>query len=158
MPGGLTAGAKRKARPPELVSARNVPHDAGQVRWPAATPGGAEAGQAPAQRAHKHDPHYKWVALSNTTLGVLMSAIDGSIVIIHGEEQRAGEEPEQRKDLSPVVGSWISRAAPGSRRRKASWSWNMGDRPVEEEMNRPQPRRSKGSPAGAALGRGVALG
>jgi MFS family permease len=26
--------------------------------------------------------HYKWVALSNTTLGVLMSAMDGSIVII----------------------------------------------------------------------------
>lgn len=25
---------------------------------------------------------YKWVALSNTTLGVLMSALDGSIVII----------------------------------------------------------------------------
>ena len=30
----------------------------------------------------RHDPNYKWVALSNTTLGVLMSAIDGSIVII----------------------------------------------------------------------------
>jgi MFS family permease len=29
-----------------------------------------------------HDPNYKWVALSNTTLGVLMAAIDGSIVII----------------------------------------------------------------------------
>ncbi len=25
---------------------------------------------------------YKWVALSNTTLGVLMAALDGSIVII----------------------------------------------------------------------------
>ena len=42
---------------------------------------------APAQtnggrRTRKHDPNYKWVALSNTTLGVLMSAIDGSIVII----------------------------------------------------------------------------
>jgi hypothetical protein len=33
-------------------------------------------------RSLRHDPHYKWVALSNTTLGVLMSAIDGSIVII----------------------------------------------------------------------------
>ena len=32
--------------------------------------------------ARRHDPNYKWVALSNTTLGVLMSAIDGSIVII----------------------------------------------------------------------------
>ncbi len=29
-----------------------------------------------------HDPNYKWIALSNTTLGVLMAAIDGSIVII----------------------------------------------------------------------------
>ncbi len=28
------------------------------------------------------DPNYKWVALSNTTLGALMSAIDGSIVVI----------------------------------------------------------------------------
>jgi MFS family permease len=30
----------------------------------------------------RHDGRYKWVALSNTTLGVLMSALDGSIVII----------------------------------------------------------------------------
>ena len=29
-----------------------------------------------------HDPNYKWIALSNTTLGILMAAIDGSIVII----------------------------------------------------------------------------
>ena len=28
------------------------------------------------------DPRYKWVALSNTTLGALMSSIDGSIVVI----------------------------------------------------------------------------
>jgi MFS family permease len=40
----------------------------------------AEAGGQ--RRVRKHDPNYKWVALSNTTLGVLMSAIDGSIVII----------------------------------------------------------------------------
>jgi MFS family permease len=32
--------------------------------------------------SRRHDPNYKWVALSNTTLGVLMAAIDGSIVII----------------------------------------------------------------------------
>src|ERR1700761_4176591 len=31
---------------------------------------------------HKTDDRYKWVALSNTTLGVLMAALDGSIVII----------------------------------------------------------------------------
>ena len=27
-------------------------------------------------------PHYKWIALSNTTLGVLMASIDASIVLI----------------------------------------------------------------------------
>ena len=27
-------------------------------------------------------PRYKWVALSNTTLGVFMAVLDGSIVII----------------------------------------------------------------------------
>lgn len=30
----------------------------------------------------KQGPHYKWVALSNTTLGVLMASINGSIMII----------------------------------------------------------------------------
>jgi MFS family permease len=33
-------------------------------------------------RSRRNDPRYKWVALSNTTLGVLMGSIDGSIVII----------------------------------------------------------------------------
>ena len=37
---------------------------------------------AAAASLRRTDPHYKWVALSNTTLGVLMSSIDGSIVII----------------------------------------------------------------------------
>jgi MFS family permease len=37
------------------------------------------AGDRPTRR---HDPNYKWIALSNTTLGILMAAIDGSIVII----------------------------------------------------------------------------
>jgi MFS family permease len=33
--------------------------------------------------AYRHDhPHYKWVALSNTTLGVLMATLNSSIVII----------------------------------------------------------------------------
>src|SRR3954453_9214450 len=33
--------------------------------------------------AHGHEsPHYKWVALSNTTLGVLMATINSSIVLI----------------------------------------------------------------------------
>ena len=49
----------------------------------AVAPGGAAAvGAGGQRRVRKHDPNYKWVALSNTTLGVLMSAIDGSIVII----------------------------------------------------------------------------
>ena len=29
-----------------------------------------------------HGPHYKWIALSNTTLGVLMATINLSIVLI----------------------------------------------------------------------------
>ena len=41
---------------------------------PPARPGG--------DGSRRHDPNYKWVALSNTTLGVLMASIDGSIVII----------------------------------------------------------------------------
>ncbi len=48
----------------------------------AAAAGGAAAEGNGQRRTRKHDPNYKWVALSNTTLGVLMSAIDGSIVII----------------------------------------------------------------------------
>jgi MFS family permease len=46
--------------------------------------GGRNAVRTPAGqlRTRNHDPNYKWVALSNTTLGVLMSAIDGSIVLI----------------------------------------------------------------------------
>lgn len=36
------------------------------------------------EKSHKwkQGPHYKWVALSNTTLGILMATINGSIVII----------------------------------------------------------------------------
>lgn len=34
------------------------------------------------RHARADGPHYKWVALSNTTLGVLMAAMNGSIVII----------------------------------------------------------------------------
>jgi MFS family permease len=32
--------------------------------------------------ATRHDSRYKWIALSNTTVGVLMATLDGSIVII----------------------------------------------------------------------------
>lgn len=34
------------------------------------------------QREKKYGVHYKWVALSNTTLGALMASIDGSILMI----------------------------------------------------------------------------
>src|SRR5271156_3639436 len=34
------------------------------------------------RRAARTDDRYKWVALSNTTMAVFMSALDGSIVII----------------------------------------------------------------------------
>src|SRR5271165_3162630 len=51
---------------------------------PPPTPaGGAEA--LPPLPRHAHyapDDRYKWVVLSNTTLGVLMATIDGSIVLI----------------------------------------------------------------------------
>ena len=61
----------REAIPAKLPSA-----PAGAEAEPTASRG---AGRGPSRR---HDPNYKWVALSNTTLGVLMAAIDGSIVII----------------------------------------------------------------------------
>ena len=39
--------------------------------------------EAPERRTSRlHDPNYKWIALSNTTLGVFMASINGSIVII----------------------------------------------------------------------------
>ena len=44
------------------------------------------AGASPAANAKRggwqHGPHYKWIALSNTTLGVLMATINQSIVLI----------------------------------------------------------------------------
>ena len=44
------------------------------------------AGTAPAAHAKRGGrqpgPHYKWIALSNTTLGVLMATINQSIVLI----------------------------------------------------------------------------
>jgi MFS family permease len=46
--------------------------------------GAAEGGpQAAVKRSQReHGPHYKWIALSNTTLGVLMATINLSIVLI----------------------------------------------------------------------------
>src|SRR5580693_7679663 len=37
---------------------------------------------APAQAGPALGPHYKWIALSNTTLGMLMATINQSIVLI----------------------------------------------------------------------------
>ncbi|HEY0239992.1 MAG TPA: MFS transporter, partial [Friedmanniella sp.] len=45
---------------------------------PASAP---ESTRAPG-RFHPDHPHYKWVALSNTTLGMLLVTINSSIVII----------------------------------------------------------------------------
>ena len=51
-----------------------------------ADPNGAVAGQAPAVRLDHHGnpvpDHYKWIALSNTTLGVLIATINASILLI----------------------------------------------------------------------------
>src|SRR5579863_2837084 len=45
---------------------------------------GTGIGEAAAcdRRRRPVGPHYKWIALSNTTLGVLMASIDASIVLI----------------------------------------------------------------------------
>ena len=46
-------------------------------------PTGVDPTTAPERRATAaQDPHYKWVALSNTTLGLLMATINSSIVLI----------------------------------------------------------------------------
>ncbi len=34
------------------------------------------------RRLHRHHPRYRWVALSNTTLGMTMATINSSIVLI----------------------------------------------------------------------------
>ncbi|HTK09041.1 MAG TPA: MFS transporter [Ktedonobacteraceae bacterium] len=47
-----------------------IQHDAGQ------------GGQRMSRRERPVGPHYKWIALTNTTLGVLMASIDASIVLI----------------------------------------------------------------------------
>ena len=43
-------------------------------------------GAAPSPRTIRRNkpvgPHYKWIALTNTTLGALMATIDASIVLI----------------------------------------------------------------------------
>ena len=43
---------------------------------------GGQAAQRVSRRNRPIGPHYKWIVLSNTTLGVLMASIDASIVLI----------------------------------------------------------------------------
>src|ERR1700749_3249794 len=40
------------------------------------------SGTDPAERGARHDDRYKWIALSNTTLAVLLATLDGSITLI----------------------------------------------------------------------------
>src|SRR6201995_4651797 len=42
----------------------------------------SDAAGAPVQAGRALGPHYKWIALSNTTLGMLMATINQSIVLI----------------------------------------------------------------------------
>src|ERR1700751_2867209 len=42
----------------------------------------SEVASTPAHHRRALGPHYKWIALSNTTLGVLMATINQSIVLI----------------------------------------------------------------------------
>jgi MFS family permease len=49
---------------------------------PASTQPAAKGHQPGAGASHAHGPTYKWIALSNTTLGVLMATINSSIVLI----------------------------------------------------------------------------
>src|SRR5579863_10072387 len=54
------------------------------TRWGAFPPmtGTSEVTGLPKSPARAPGPHYKWIALSNTTLGVLMATINQSIVLI----------------------------------------------------------------------------
>ena len=55
---------------------------AGNGNGAAAPPGNGAAGSPSNGRAATHPDSYKWIALSNTTLGILMATINQSIVII----------------------------------------------------------------------------
>src|ERR1700727_607404 len=57
---------------------------AGTTSGPGTGPASAPGPGAPGtdRRAARYDDRYRWVALSNTTAAVFMSALDGSIVII----------------------------------------------------------------------------
>jgi hypothetical protein len=64
-----------------------------------------------------HDPNYKWIALSNTTLGVLMAAIDGPVVSVgrtHGEDGHCRDRDRPHVHGGPRPASDTSRADPTS--------------------------------------------
>jgi MFS family permease len=44
--------------------------------------GASSTAPVPAARAGRTEPHYKWIALSNTTLGILMATINSSVMLI----------------------------------------------------------------------------
>src|SRR5258708_20708223 len=45
-------------------------------------PGRGRTSRAARKRGGERGPHYKWVVLSNTTLGILMATINSSILLI----------------------------------------------------------------------------
>ena len=50
----------------------------------------SDAASAPVQAGRALGPRYKWIALSNTTLGMLMATINQSIVLIALPTSSAG--------------------------------------------------------------------
>src|SRR5262249_11376679 len=70
--------------PPDGARAGGVQARTGNGGGPSgAAPGGAAPGGAPpGMRGGLHGTHYKWLALSNTTLGMLAATVNASIVII----------------------------------------------------------------------------
>jgi len=56
--------------------------DQGTSTGPAAARSARQAKAEARRERLRNDPHYKWIALSNTTLGVLMATINSSILLI----------------------------------------------------------------------------
>src|SRR4029077_8113739 len=76
---------------PGRARAREHSHVAAGKRSPRSRETGTDRGvtssgvSAPPKSSRKHGevgPHYKWVALSNTTIGMLMATVNSSIVLI----------------------------------------------------------------------------
>ena len=57
-----------------------------------------------AKRVSADHPHYKWVALSNTTLGMLISTINSNVAFLDHAAFEAYLEQE-RKDLKELYES-----------------------------------------------------